>query len=57
MLSARQKPEVFRQELLEVADLSPEQLVREGFCLAEDQNWSFSENRKCRSVRVGFKAY
>jgi hypothetical protein len=38
MLSARQKPEVFRQEFLEVADLSPQQIVREVLCLAEEQN-------------------
>jgi hypothetical protein len=56
MLSARQKPEVFCPELLEVADLLPQQIFREGLCLAEEQNWPFSENSERRSFRVGFKA-
>jgi hypothetical protein len=56
MLSARQKPEFFCQEILEVADLSPQQIVREGLCLAKEQNWSVSENSECRSFRAGFKA-
>jgi hypothetical protein len=43
MLSARQKPEVFCQDLLEVADLLPQQIVREGLCSAEERNWSFLE--------------